>query len=403
VLRSEVSAAQLRAYLAKQLPSYMVPRLIVALAELPTTPSGKLDRKLLPDPRELALDEEPPHDDAASATERALLELWQRVLGTREFGVEDDFFSVGGHSLLAVQLVKEINRTLHTRLSLGVVFEAPTVRKQAARIDRGEHGGGASLVPLRKGDARAPLFCICGIDLYQSLAAALPEGTPVYGTFLPIEGELFERPDVELDVPEMARQYLDAMRLVQPRGPYHLAGISFGGALAYEIARQLRARGESVGLLALLDTILPSGLPTSRARRLARAAVGWVRRRGGWLAEALNALPEPHDDVVSDIRNEIGDGESTEHLLQRMRQYRRAFIAYEAKMEPYAGDVLLVRARDRAESLAHGELDYGWSRHVRGKLTVHEAPGDHLGLLRPPHVALVAALIAPRLSEARDG
>jgi amino acid adenylation domain-containing protein len=399
VLRSEVSAEQLRAYLTQQLPSYMVPRWIVPLSALPTTPSGKVDRKLLPDPRELVSSEEPAHDDAASATERALLEVWQRVLGSREFGVQDDFFSVGGHSLLAVQLVKEINRTLHTRLSLGIIFEAPTVRKQAARIDRGEHGGGASLVPLRKGGARAPLFCICGIDLYQSLAAALPEDTPVYGTFLPIEGELFERPDVELDVPKMARQYLEAMRIVQPHGPYYLAGVSFGGALAYEIARQLRAEGEPVGLLALLDTILPSAFPSSRARRLARGAVRWARSRGGWLAKVLDALPELQDELVCDVRNEIGDGESTDHLLQRMRLYRRAFIAYEAAIEPYAGDVLLVRAGDRVEPLAHGEPDFGWSRHVRGKLMVREAPGDHLGLLRPPHVAQVAALLAPLLED----
>jgi thioesterase domain-containing protein len=382
------SPAALRAQLGKQLPSYMVPRLIVVLPSMPMTESGKIDRRLLPDPRELAQNEGEQRSAPVSASERALLEIWHQVLGVPDLAIDDDFFAVGGHSLLAVRLVKEINRALHTRLSLSVIFEAPTIRAQAARIDRGDHGGGVSVVLLAPGGRREPLFCICGINLYQTLAMELVAERPVYGLYLPIEGELLERGSVKLDPHVMARQYLEAIRSVQPQGPYHLAGVSFGGALAYEIARQLRADGEEVGVLALLDSILPSAQPASRARRLAGALARWTRDRLGPLACVLDGA----SPASKDPENETSAG-----LAQRTRRYQEALMSYEPAMLPYEGDALLVRALGQLGELPDCAADYGWRKHVRGGLEIVDLPADHLGILTKPHVGELARRLAGKL------
>ena len=392
----------LRAHLRKRLPSYMVPPLIVPLTALPMTASGKIDRNLLPDPRSSADHGANERPLPEYATERALLEIWQRVLATADIGVDDDFFALGGHSLLAVQLVRGINRTLHTRLSLGVVFEAPTIRAQAARIDRGEHGGGVSIVLLNPGGSREPLFCICGINLYQALATELAADRPVYGLYLPIEGELLERSSVELDANAMAGQYLEAIRSVQPHGPYHLAGVSFGGALAYEIARRMRESGEQVALVALLDTVLPSALP--RVRQVARAAVSWARSNLSPLASVLDAAPLALKRVArgpsysaEEVREQVEDDDSSARMAERTRRYQQAIASYERSMAPYDGDVLLVRALDHFRQLPGCAADYGWTKHVRGALEVCDLPGDHLGVLRMPHVQALSRLLAHKL------
>jgi len=370
---------------------------------MPMTNSGKIDRLLLPDPRELAQNEGERRPSPDSASERALLEIWHQVLGVPDLGVDDDFFAVGGHSLLAVQLVREINRALHTRLSLGVVFEAPTIRAQAARIDRGEHGGGVSIVLLSPGGPREPLFCICGINLYQTLAMELAGERPVYGLYLPIEGELLERSSVELDPHAMARQYLDAIRSVQPHGPYNLAGVSFGGALAYEIARQIKADGEEVGMLALLDSILPSALPTLRVRQLDRACARWARDNFGPLASVLDAAPSALRRAARSLSAEEGRAEgewdeTSASLAERTRRYHQALMSYEPAMLPYDGDALLVRALDQLRQLPGCAADYGWRRHVRGALEIYDLPGNHLGILTRPHVRELARWMAGKLS-----
>lgn len=392
--------AELRAHLSAELPSYMVPKLLVRLTTMPMTASGKVDVSLLPDPRTEAPEEDSSRAPPRSSTERALLQIWRRLLATGELGVDDDFFAAGGHSLLAVQLVREINRVFHTHVSLGVIFEAPTIAQQAVRIDSGDHGGGVSVVLLHPGGHKEPLFCICGINLYQSLANEVGAERPVYGLYLPIEGELFEQSGVELDPRDMARQYLTAIRAVQPSGPYHLLGVSFGGALAYEIACQLRAAGQQVGLLTLLDTILPSSVSASRVRQAAKGAVRWARSHLGPLAKALETTPwsAPGARALPKLALENaseGDGEEDgAALTERMRRYQQALFAYERAIPPYEGKVVLVRALEQLKALRGCAPDYGWSRHVRGPLEIWDLPTDHLGMLRPPHVQTLARAIA---------
>jgi amino acid adenylation domain-containing protein len=388
---------ELIAHLERRLPRYMVPRLFVLLDALPMSASGKVERKRLPDPAAPSGEGDAARTPPADSTERMLHEVWQRVLRSDRVGMEDDFFSLGGHSLLAVRLVDEINRAFHTSLSLSLVFDSPTIRAQAARINLGDHTGGVSVVALRRGGTNPPLFCICGINLYQGLADQLDADRPVYGLFLPVEGELFRDASLELDARDMAREYLTALRTVQPHGPYYLAGVSFGGVLAYEIAQQLAAEGEQVALLALLEVILPHARRVSRARRLLRR----VRDAAEAAPALLTTVRSKLTTLAWRTRSAQGvePAQASEAALvdveqlmdHRMQRYHDALAHYVESMSPYAGDVVLVRGRDQVRAMPGIADDYGWRRYVGGKLTRIDIGGDHLGILAEPHVRQLAA------------
>lgn len=396
----------------QQLPDYMVPRHIVELKALPLMPNRKVDRKALPAPFELK-EAGAQSGSPGDATEELLATLWSKVLGVPEVGVDSDFFSLGGHSLLALQLLREINRACGTDWPLSMLFEATTVREQARIMNRGELGGKASVVPLAAGaNPLAPaLFCICGINLYQNLAKRLGDDRSVYGVFLPIEEALLQGREVDLSVRDMSRDYVTAIRERQPRGPYHLVGVSFGGILAFEVAHQLVESGEEVGVLGLLDVMLDGSArlsPSTFTRRIVQEARGRSVRellRAGMrlarssIATIARSLPEARPPAATHAALRHSDVDAL-----RLRSYRRAFAEYEPKMEPYSGEVLVFRAAGELRKFATREVaeDYGWSRFVRGVIRCHDVPGDHLGILSLPHVDALARLLRDYLSAA-DG
>ncbi|HEU0078664.1 MAG TPA: amino acid adenylation domain-containing protein, partial [Longimicrobiaceae bacterium] len=236
------STEELRARLRDSLPEHMVPVAFVVLEAIPLTPNGKTDRGALPAPEragEPGAEHVPPRD----ATELALAGVWEEVLGTSPVGVRDDFFEMGGHSLLAVRLVARVETVLGARLPLTTLFAAPTIEALALVLREGTADGGASpLVPVRASGERAPLFFVhpVGGDVlcYAPLARHLDAGQPFYALrSRGLDGGEPPRATVEA----MAADYLDAMRAVQPRGPYRLGGWSMGGVVAWEMARRLEA------------------------------------------------------------------------------------------------------------------------------------------------------------------
>jgi aryl carrier-like protein len=235
----------------------MVTSHITFLDELPLTPSGKVDRKALPPVRGLAEAKTAiaPRDE----WERRLLQIWEELLDVRPVGVRDDFFDVGGHSLLAVRLVAQIQRKLGRRIAMSQLYEEPTI-EHLARLLRSESPAAGSLVPLRAGDARRPLFFVHpsggSVHWYNELARCLAPDQPFYGLQaigLDDSGPIHER------IEDMAAHYVRALRERQPVGPYQLGSWSMGVAVAFEMAQQLLAQGQEVRLLAMLDQgpILP--------------------------------------------------------------------------------------------------------------------------------------------------
>ncbi|WP_425298825.1 amino acid adenylation domain-containing protein, partial [Nocardia farcinica] len=268
----ELDAEALRAHLAALVPSYMVPAAFVLLAELPLNANGKLDRKMLPEPEFAARSQR----QARTPVERTITGVFAEVLGLDSVGMDDSFFELGGNSLVATRAAARLGEELGLRVPVVWLFTTPTpagIAGQVLGAGAAERADGAPafdagaafdvLLPLRAGTG-APLFCIHpfgGIAWsFAGLAAHLGGDRPIYGLQSPALGSDETLPD---STEKWALRYLEEIRSVQPRGPYHLLGWSLGGVLAHAIAVQLQAEGEQVELLAMMDSYLRSEIAES--------------------------------------------------------------------------------------------------------------------------------------------
>ncbi|MEV6931340.1 amino acid adenylation domain-containing protein [Dactylosporangium sp. NPDC051485] len=356
----------LRDALAGQLPPHMVPRQLVLLPELPRDGNGKIDQRRLPDPGEAA---GAGHVPAVSATELRLAEIWAAVLGLPpgRVGAHDTFFDLGGNSLQAAQLISRIRQATGTALHPRELFANPTLERLAARVDDGgaSRPDDSALVPLRAGNDRAPLFLVHAVGgtvgPYVSLAGRLRTDRAVYG----LQGRAGDG-----GVAGLAADYTEAIRGVQPHGPYHLAGWSFGGTVAVEIARRLRASGEPVAPVALIDTGVPEAAADPDEAQL-RA----------WFAEELAgagldpaALGDEHDARFAAFAVNL-----------------RAFLAH--RPEPYEGRLVYLGAAE------HDPDAERWRAVGPAGFAHHTVGGDHYAVLRAPQVDTVAGILDDLLTE----
>lgn len=260
VARSEsVTNAALRTYLASRLPGYMVPSQIVHLSDLPLTSTGKIDRRALPTPvRDPATQT---YVTPQTDTERALCDVWAQVLGVPRIGVDDDFFECGGHSILAVTAASRASRVLNRQFPVGLIFSFPTVASCAARFDAvGDAQARHQLISIQPRGSLPPLFWIPGgagsmrMGRLKELADRLGPDQPFHAL-----GSRRAETRAEIEaVPERARAYVSLIRDFQPRGPYYLAGFCLGGVVSFEVAQQLRALGQTVAFLGLVNTWMPA-------------------------------------------------------------------------------------------------------------------------------------------------
>ena len=250
---------ELRTFLKSSLPDYMLPSAFVALEALPLTPNGKVDRKALPVP-DLSADVFGGERVAPeNARQRRLSKIWANVLGVRLVGIRDDFFELGGNSLSAARMAIQVEKFLGKKMSPARLIEAPTIERLALVLDEDQKPSAlTSLVPLQVGGSLPPLFCMHAgagtILFYQELARELGPDQPLYA--LQAQG-LYGTHPPHSTVEEMAAHYIREMRTIQPQGPYALGGFCFGAILAFEMAQQLRAQGQGVGLLASFDGPAP--------------------------------------------------------------------------------------------------------------------------------------------------
>ncbi|HLX20720.1 MAG TPA: amino acid adenylation domain-containing protein, partial [Gaiellaceae bacterium] len=230
----------LRRALVDILPAYMVPSAVVVLDELPLTPNGKIDRKALPTPS-VERDSESPYAEPHTDLERRLVGIWEDELDVRPIGVRDDFFDLGLTSFIAARLFARLERELGASLPLGALFRAPTIERLAVLLSEEKSGGRwTSLVPIQPEGTQPPLFCVHGgagtILHLQPLARCLGSDQPFYG--LQARG-LYGGAPPHRTVEQMAKHYLDELRMVQPHGPYYLAGYCFGSIVAFDMAQKL--------------------------------------------------------------------------------------------------------------------------------------------------------------------
>lgn len=250
-----IAIDQIRTALQQQLPQYMIPSFFVTLERLPLTPNGKVDRRNLPAPDKQSQASQDEYVTPRTEVEKSLAEIWQRVLGLDTISIKDNFFQVGGHSLLAVQIFSQIETQLKESLPLSSIFQFPTIEGLASLLSSEvELDDFYSLIPIRKEGGRPILFGIQHTGFYD-LAKYLGEDQPVYALHYGIS----EPMDKPLPLPAMEQlvaHFIQEIRMVQAQGPYFLMGLSFGGVIAYEIAQQLMAQGQQVATIVLFDTNL---------------------------------------------------------------------------------------------------------------------------------------------------
>ena len=389
--KKAATAGELRKYGQEKLPEYMVPWGYVFLESLPLTPNGKVDRRRLP---EAMGDEESggveQQKRASNEVEEKLVKIWEGVLGKRAIRVEENFFELGGHSLLAVRLMHRIEREMGKRLPITALLEAPTVERMAEVIGRGEaREDWSSLVAIQPEGWRPPFFCVHGIGgtvlRFYDLARHLGREQPVYG--LQAQGVSGKHP-CHSRVEDMAAHYLTEIRRLQPHGPYYLGGYSLGGSVAMEMARRLRAEGQEIGIVALLDTF--AGTYQSKGKLLVKFLTLAPREKLYHLRRKGRSLGKSIKKTVAMAR-----------LPRVLKEVRRAChqAAKQYIVQPYLGEITLFHAEER--SLSSENPYETWKTLALGGLEVHEVPGGHGSVIDEPAVTFLAEKLKACLERAQ--
>lgn len=416
-----LNTTELRHFLQQTLPAYMIPSRFVPTDALPLTPNGKIDRAVLRN--QTLCNDRPQFLPPRTPTEKMLAQIWMRLLKREQVGLEDHFFELGGDSLLATQLIEQVQQQFQQSFSLTTLFLAPTIAQFAALIDQSQHSPSipqpslswSPLVPLKASRSQRSFFCvhpIFGVVLpYTELARQLDPDQPFYG-IQPFGLVDSRQPYKRIE--EMAAAYIQAIRAVQPEPPYLLGGWSFGGLVAFEMAQQLQQTGCEVALLAILDTIAPvpqyqpsrfkaiqfllttalqsifpflwDYLSLLRSKRQSQTVpfnfkksgyISWFSR-WQWAAIA-NLLPQ-------ESRFRLLDEITLSPMLRIFHANSQAVRNYKPKT--YSGKITLFKAADSLNP--NSDTAMGWNHLATEALEIHEIPGNHLTLLRKPHVQKLA-------------
>ena len=430
-----LTTGNLRQFLANKLPSYMLPNTFVMLESLPLTPNGKVDRRALKAPSHSS--EKDRFIEARSQLELKLVQIWSKILKVDKIGVQDNFFDLGGHSLLAPYLMAQIQQQLGKELPLTTLFQHPTIEQLAVILQSDSDDSGSSyLVAIQPNGSDLPFFCVPGVGgkpfyLYD-LGRYLGSNQPFY-SFQSTDqnGEL----EILTRIEDMASHYIQAVRSIQPQGPYFLGGHSFGGKVAFEMAQQLVGQGHEVALLVMIDIAAPSDKETP----ILMDCLGWDNAQ--WLGElvesaeiALARSLEIPDEVLQSLTveeqfewvlqhlkrvNFLPLVAETRHLKTMMEVYKTntlSMIDYRPK-QIYPAQITLLRASELPPIPPEDADDYlyfkiyseisqdstlGWSELSTKPMNVNFVPGSHFSMVTEPHVQVLAEQLKAYIGQAQS-
>jgi thioesterase domain-containing protein/acyl carrier protein len=361
----------------------------------------------------------PPRNDL----ERQLAQIWEELLGVQPIGVRDDFFDLDGDSLLAVDLFEQIEQKFGKKLPISTLFQAGTVEALAQIISQGGDlasgkavavkqdklkASWSSLVEIQPNGSKPPLFCVHplggGVLCYRELAMHLGAEQPVYG--LQPKGLDGKQPPLTR-VEEMASHYIQAIQAFQPQGPYFLAGYSFGGVVAFEMAQQLQRQGEQVGILVMIDTCRPGFIKRSpfliriflHLNKVLQLGPGYIWHKAkGWnewvmyhLTSHLKQQYQRYVDIAQHTLSITRNLSDTSEHLAVIDANVKALSEY--AFQVYPGKMTLLRTEDQKRDDAvgvHYDPLFGWRDIITGELDVHYIPGNHLCVLQEPYVKVLA-------------
>jgi aspartate racemase len=397
---------ELRNFLKDYLPDYAVPAVIIFLKEFPLTPHGKVDRKALPEPERSPRQDKHDYAPPETTLEKQLAQIWESLLGGDAVSIDDNFFDIGGDSLLAVTLFIKIEKLLGKYYPISILINACTIRELAAVLEGNEAIAGEKiLVPIQPHGSRSPLFMVHadgGILFYERFTRFLPPDQPLYGIqALGLKG--IDKPF--FSVQEMAAQYIREIKSVQPTGPYYLGSYSLGAYILIEMGQQLMKNGDEIGLLGFIDTHgkgypelesvwkqIAFKISTQLAALESYNFMGklkylWRRicKRTRIIFSRLFAsfyvifkLSPPHNVLYNVVRAAI---------YKAVDQY---------EIPCYTGKITLFRATLQPVG-AKDDPGLGWAKFVDGEIEVCDIEGSHNSIMREPHLGKLVDEIVKRV------
>lgn len=407
----ELNSSALHQGLRASLPDYMIPAIFVSLPSFPMTPNGKIDRKALPSAQ---WGQSAENDFVApqNGPETQLAEIFGSVLKVPRVGARDSFFDLGGDSLRAVSLAVHIQKVFGKTITLAELFQAPTVGELARVLQDDSPLTRSTLVMLRRVGHKPPLFCLPGSGGYslnfRSMVNLLPEDRPVYGYNLPPlrQGEL-----PLTSISAYAADALKQIRAVQPHGPYHLLGYSFGGTLAFEMAQILSQTGEKAAFLGLIDTFgygFPYKLSPMRRAIVHATNIlrGTPKQKNDYLRARFRNISRRISQKFRGFarpRTENGDqNPSVQQMINDVRDVAEwAMRNYRPK--PVAGRLTLFRVDlqpDDWPGCSFDDITNGWRPFVQGEIDVVRLPCRHLEVFQEPNLSLLATAVSTKIEPA---
>ncbi|MBC6433148.1 amino acid adenylation domain-containing protein, partial [Nostoc sp. HG1] len=413
---------ELRQFLKAKLPEYMIPNAFVMLESLPLTPSGKVDRRALPTFNHTSDSDK--FVAPRNQLELQLMQIWSRILKVDKVGVQDNFFDLGGHSLLTPYLMAQIKQQFGKDIPIASLYQNPTIEQLATIVQADSDSSiWSPLIAIQPNGSKPPLFCLpgaAGTPFYlYDLARCLGSEQPFYS----FQANGLSGGSAALtQVEDMAAQYIQELEVVQPQGPYFLAGHSFGGKLAFEMAQQLLRKGHKVALVAILDTTAPfyqekpEGFDWDNARWLAQLAGAieivyakkvdisddilqcllWEDQLKYVLERLKNADILPPDDEITQLNNMVQllkANSLVNYVPQQVYPIRITFLraSETSAVEESNSEVLSEILQDST---------WGWSKFSTEPVDIHFVPGNHVTMMTQPHVQVLAERLKACIEEA---